>query len=176
MKVLSTCLVTFAFYPCMGQTNTQEAGTNLSHLVESVATVIQPKAPAGATNWGRPVQDIRMSITMTNNTMDRGSSINVVGVITNSSSRAIRLEIPAYFDVVLSNDVGKLYHLIPPVLSHTLHGLETIEPGQETVTPISAAVVNNIELGDYSLQVSRRFTSSDGDFKLESNLLKIAVK
>jgi len=66
-----------------------------------------------AADWGQSVQGVQLAITMTNSVFQVGSSSAVASVTTNSSTNTIIVDISAptiHFDVLLTNDTGKLYH------------------------------------------------------------------
>jgi hypothetical protein len=134
-----------------------------------------------ATDWGKNVQGVQLSIstTTTNSSVIKtGSSINIVAVIRNSSTNAIRLvQIwqPADYDVFLTSGAGKTYHLIDRPLIIRMRTILTINPGEQNIRIIPVKIGKNIETGNYTLQATRFLSSNEGG-KLESNLLKVQIE
>jgi hypothetical protein len=136
-----------------------------------------------ATNWGNSVQGVQLSITMTNNVFQVGSSSAADSVITNSSTNAITVDISAPtidFDVLLISDTGKLYDITTPLKIRELSIPVMINPGEEKsesipVTFGATRFGNAVEPGDYTLKAKRTFSSSDGKFTLESNSIKVTI-
>jgi hypothetical protein len=50
-----------------------------------------------------------------------------------------------------------------------------IEPGRENIAPMSVTFREEIKPGDYTLKATRNFSSSGGDFTVESNSIKVKV-
>jgi hypothetical protein len=129
-------------------------------------------------NWGKSVQGVQLSITMTNNVFQISSSSTVESVITNSSTNAITVDISAptiHFGVYLTNDTGKSYHVTPLLKIREPGRLVTINPDGEQSESIPVIFEDNIEPGNYTLKAKRTFSSSDGNFTLESNSIKVTI-
>jgi hypothetical protein len=130
------------------------------------------------TNWCEAVQGVQLSITMTNNVFDVGSHSVVASVTKNSSTNTIIVDMSAptvNFDVLLTNDTGKLYHVTTPMMIRGPRKLVAIQPGEESVESIPVTFGENIEPGDYTLKATRTFTLNDKEFTLESNSIKVKV-
>src|SRR5208283_4386376 len=104
-------LVAIGANPCLAQNNTVDAAS-----------------------WGDSVQDVQLSIAMTNRVFQIGSSSVVTSVTRNSSTNAITIDISAptvNFDVLLISDTGKLYHITTPLNIRELDELVMINHGEE---------------------------------------------
>jgi hypothetical protein len=133
---------------------------------------------AKAADWGGSVQGIRLSITTTNNVLKIATSTSIESVIKNSSTNAITVDVLAptiYFDVLLTSDTGKLYHITTPLEIRGPGRLVAINPGEELNESIPVTFGNNIEPGDYTLKATRTFTLNDKEFTLESNSIKVKI-
>ena len=167
---------------CVAQSNAASGATNRVPFAPHFWNGVQPAAPIGATNWGKAVQGVRLSITMTNSVVQSGSSSIIVAVITNCSTNFVELGVTnpeVDFDPILTDGSGKVLHLIarpPPPLLTRSSTVMTMNPGEQCVWVLSVPFGNGIAPGGYTLQASRGFKTSDGSFKLESNPLKIQVK
>ena len=182
MLSLSVVAVALAGNVCISKSNGQPTMTNSAPSGGYTPNRNQPKAPPGATNWGKSVNGVSLSLFMTNRIVERGSSVSVSAVITNASRGAVYLETtatPADFDCLLTNGAGKVYHLIPPILLIRLHGMDTLEPREEIVRVLPVTFGNKIEPGDYILQATRGFKASTmGEewITLVSNPLQVQIK
>jgi hypothetical protein len=134
------------------------------------------------TNWGQNVQGVQFAVTVTTNVFKFGSSSVVTFVTKNFSTNTITVFVPASMsgsDVILTNDTGKLYHIISHPKNKNadalLSGLAPIDPGAEVVESIPVTFGENIEPGDYDLKATRHFSSGKVDFTLESNLIKLRI-
>ncbi len=180
MAILSICIGICGMNLCIAQSNTTSAATNVTRLGGvRMWHGDPPQAPPGATNWGKAVHDVRLSVTITNNVVEIGSTNLVAVVITNSSEIGIILPSSLLdFDVILTNTEGKLFHLIaplsPPLFSRIIDA-RTINAGEYWVWLLSVPFEKNILPGEYTLQAFRGFTSADGSFQLESNILKVQI-
>jgi hypothetical protein len=131
-----------------------------------------------AANWGQSIQGVQLAIMMTNGVFQVGSSSSIVSVTENSSTNAIIVDMSAptvNFDVLLTNDTGKLYHVTTPMMIRGPRKLVAIQPGEKSVESIPVTFREEIEPGDYTLKATRTFTSNDGDFTLESNSIKVQI-
>jgi hypothetical protein len=178
--LLKLCIGLLEANLCLAQSNTTVAPNSLAPF--DFSNGVQPKAPPGATNWGKSVAGVRLSITMANGFVEAGSTNIIVAVITNSSTNFIEMGVTspaADFDPILTSSAGKLYHLVAPLpmpLLTRVNMFVAMHPGEQCVWILSVPFVKSIEPGNYTLQASRGFKTSDGGFKLESNPLKIQVK
>jgi hypothetical protein len=139
----------------------------------------QSIASQAESRWGESIQDIRLSITVTNSVVQSGSSGNVIAVITNASKSTIKLLFtgtPADFDLILKNADGKLYHLIPQNVIESAIPIN-VDPGKCEITTLTVSFGKNIQPGDYILEATRVFFNvKDEHFELKSNILKVQVK
>jgi hypothetical protein len=180
IMLASICMVAFGVIPCLAQ----QSGT--------------PEA----TDWGKSVQGVQLSITMTNDVVDAGALLNVVAVIKNASTNAIQLHSTGPitdYDLLLTNSVGKSYHLTPAAYITHRNTIETIYPGMHKISIMPVKFGENIKLGDYTLKATRFFSVviggnvspktgfgepgnfsnvgvSGGNYRVESNLLKVRIK
>jgi hypothetical protein len=137
----------------------------------------------GATNWGKSVKGVQLLITLATNVFQVGSSSTVESSIINSSTNAITVDISAptiHFDVLLISETGKLYHITTPLAIRELSLPVMINPGEEKSEsiPVTFGVTrfgDAVEPGDYTLKAKRTFSSSDGNFTLESNSIKVKI-
>jgi hypothetical protein len=159
-------------------------------LVMNISTA-QPSGPTEATNWGKSVQGVQLSISVTNNVFRVGSSTTVASVTKNSSTNDITVDISAptvEFDVLLTNGLGKLYHVTTPMAIREPRQLVTIKPGGESFESIPVTfgetrLGDTVEPGDYTLLAMRYFSLSRGRFALvgsnsiplESNPIKVRI-
>jgi hypothetical protein len=131
------------------------------------------------TNWGESVQGVQLSITVTNSVFRVGSSAAVASVTKNSSTNVIVVDIFAptvVFDLLLTSDTGKLYHVTTPMKIRGPRQLVEIKPGEESAESIPMTFGENIEPGDYTLKATRHFSMHGKDFELVSNFLKVQLK
>jgi hypothetical protein len=130
------------------------------------------------TNWGKSVQGVQLSIAMTNNVVEPGTSIWVATVITNTSTNAVRVIQTGRetdYDLLLANRTGKTYNLTPKFALGSRSRL-FINPGKGYSLTIPVTIASNIASGDYALTASRHFYLSNLDLKLESNPLRVEVR
>jgi hypothetical protein len=139
----------------------------------------QSNDPQTITHLGDSVQGVQLSITMTNNIFPVGSSVAVMSATKNLATNDIILNIAVptlNFDLILSNDAGKLYHVTSRLsIRGSMHQFETIKPGGESFESIPVTFVENIEPGDYTLKATRHFSMGGRDFELESNSIKVQI-
>ena len=141
--------------------------------------IAKSNSPMKAADWGESVQGVQLSVTMTNSDVRIGASATIGAVIKNQSTNDITLDIsvPALsFDVLITNGAGKSYHIItmPALILYPRH-LVKIKPGRENGESIPVTFAEDIEPGDYILKATRKFTTKDGGFTLESNSIKVQV-
>jgi len=173
------CLISFNSQMCRSQTNAAAHSNNASAFGIQVWCGDQVKIPVDATNWGSSVQNVRLQIYLTNSVVHSGSSLTMLGIITNASTNAIALTrtVPTTgYDVRLTSRAGKSYDLTEMPALMNARGYYAINQGVISAVTLPVNFGTNIEPGDYTLQATRAFSSSDGNFKLESNPLKIQIK
>jgi len=140
----------------------------------------QSNGPAAATNWGKSVLGVQLSITMTNSVFEAGSSTTVGALIRNSSTNPITLGYPLAatgFIVLVTNEAGKSYHIEPVWFGgSSVVGLP-LNPEETRAWTIPVTFGPIIAPGDYTLIARRNFNMTGLDFPtLESNPLKVQVK
>jgi hypothetical protein len=136
-------------------------------------------APPDAASWGKPVQGVRLSITLSNDIVAVGEETTLSAAITNSSTNSITLAVG--FTVLLTSDTGKIYQLVTPVLLQSGRVVEkNLEPGGSRSWNIPLKVRGDIKPGNYTLEATKSFSVSNGrsfvGFRLVSNDLKVQVK
>lgn len=130
------------------------------------------------THWGNSVQGVQLSIRITNNIFQVGSSTTVMSVTKNSSTNTIAMDISAptiNFDIVLTNNTGTLYHVTTRIGIRMPGIILKIKPGEEYAQSIPVTFEQEIEPGDYTLKATRQFGMSHGGFELESNSIEVQV-
>ena len=150
------CLIALGIVACRAQSNSSQTSSS---------------------RW-MDVQGVRMSITLTNDVIEAGSTITLVAVIKNSSTNAIHLGQlwePADYDVLLTSGAKKVLHLIQEPDISTLNTRLTINPGEQNVRVIPVTFGKSIEPGDYTLSATRRFAFSEVELTLESNSIKVKI-
>jgi hypothetical protein len=129
-------------------------------------------------NWGKSVQGVQLSISITNNVIKPGEETRIKTIITNSGTNAIDLSMTGSdtdFDLFLTNGAGRGYNLTPEfIVGSTFY--YTVNKTNKFAEEIPLTVGTNVEPGDYTLYAYRRFSSGDGHFRLESNPIKLQVK
>lgn len=146
--------------------------------VGSNICLAQSNNPAKSSDWGTSVHAVQLNITITNRVFRIGSSATVESTTKNSSTNDITIETSyptVIFDLILTNGTGKTYHVTTPRSIRGPRRLETLKPGQERSESIPATFEENIEPGDYILKAIRHFSSSTGEFALESNSIKVQL-
>ena len=139
----------------------------------------RPKAPPGATNWGKSIEGVRLSMTTTNSVFESGASTSVLCVISNSSTNVIFLvstSLPQDYELLLVNDAGRSYHVILPTVVWKSTRIE-LPPGEVDVRNLAVTFRRAIEAGYFTLTAARQF-SADGRswIKLQSSPLRIQIK
>jgi hypothetical protein len=138
----------------------------------------QQIATEKAVEWGKDVQGVRLSLTMTNKVIDIGSTVEITAIIKNASTNSIGFELigtPADYDLILTNATKKLYHLTSPD-DFDSSRWQSIDPGRENIRQITVTFKNNIAPGEYTLEASRVFGMKDHEYKLVSNPIKVRIK
>lgn len=132
----------------------------------------------GTIGWGKSVQGIQLSVAMTNDIFQVGYSTFVTAVTRNSSTNAITMDISVpmlNFDVSLTSDNGKTYHVTVRTIILHPRKFVTIQPGGENVVSIPVTFRDEIEPGDYTLKAVRHFKLNEKEFILESNSIKVQI-
>ncbi len=145
----------------------------------------------GATNWGKSVQGVQLSITMATNVLKLGSSTTVEAVTKNSSTNDIVVDMfppTMVFDVLLIDSAGKSYHATTPTVIMGPLLFVTVKPGAESSEsiPVTFGMTrfgDTVEPGDYTLFATRHFGFNQEDFihlgnrlfALESNSIKVTI-
>jgi hypothetical protein len=139
-------------------------------------------AAQSITNWGESVHDVQLSITLSNNIINIGSTVLISAIIQNLSTNVISLleRSPLTdFNVTLSSSLGKEYKLTPdrrnmPITrSFTMN----LNPGEVRDLRIVVTISKDIKAGDYTLKAKRNFISIGGDGgELVSNPLKVHIQ
>ena len=127
---------------------------------------------------GESVQGVQLSISMTNSVVKTPLSTTVTAVTRNLSTNEIRVDIAfltVFFDIILTDDRGKLYHVITPVLVRGPREIVPLKPGEQRSDSIPVTFSEDIEPGDYTLKTTRSFTLKGQEFHLVSNPLKIRI-
>jgi hypothetical protein len=164
-------------------------------LLLPTRTPAQSLGHPAAADWGPGVQGVQLSISLTNNIFQVGSSATVESVTQNSSTNDIVVDIFAptvVFDVVLTNSAGKSYHITTPMRIRGPSQFVTIKPGDNSAESIPVTFGqtrfgDTVEPGEYTLLATRHFSfvthdlrpgdeAELADLKLESNVLKVRVR
>jgi hypothetical protein len=178
LALLSMYILVFGANLCTAQSNGPPEVTTPETLPYDPWPAYHPKIPADATNWGTPVQGVQLLIYTTNSVMERGSSIEVLTVIRNAATNLIRLgeQNPWNdFDFSLTNAAGNSYKLNRPH-RNTLNLMVGLNPRTQRAMFIPVESWKSMVPGDYTLAATRSFWSSNGNFKMESNPLKVQIK
>jgi hypothetical protein len=134
------------------------------------------------TDWGESVHKVHLSIALSNNIIDIGSTMTLSAKIENASTNVIRLiETGPLTDfvIVITNGSGNVYKLSPDNTRRPTYYRLTIslQPGEIRDWSLLATIGKDIEPGDYILKASKSFSSIGGDGgELVSNLLKVQIK
>jgi len=162
--------------PCRAQSNDplQSAGNG-----QKFEHFERPKAPPCATNWGKSIAGVRLSMTITESAFESGSSVTVLCVISNASTNVIYLGVtglPQDYDLVLENRTGMAYHLITPTGAEK-NIVISLPPGEVDIRNLDVKLWNEIEPGDYTLTATRLFSAGQNKWlKVDSNPLKIEIR
>jgi len=141
--------------------------------------------------YGKSVQEVQLSISVSNSVIVVGSELVISAEIKNLSTNVIYLSESSPemdFNVLLTSDSGKVYKLTPPAVVFTRLLRTDLKPGESRdwiihvginkyfEPPSLVATDKNIEPGDYILKATRHFSKNNSIFELESNLLKVQIK
>ena len=119
-----------------------------------------------------------MSIATTNNIFKVPSSTIVRAVTENASTNEIRVDIAfptVIFDLLLTNNIGKVYHVTTPLAIRGPRQIVTLRPGERRMDDIPTTFQASIGPGDYTLTATRSFVVRGKDFVLASNPLGITI-
>jgi hypothetical protein len=159
-------------------------------LVLAVTSAIaQADIPGTNTIWGQSVYGVQLSISLTNKVISVGSDMTITGRIRNASTNVIiMVETDRHtdFDVFLASDAGILYkltnnheqqwHFTSPLnlRAGEIRDWLISVTSRDWSKYVTGSVV--IQAGEYTLMATRRFSTGEGDFQLESNWLTVQVK
>ena len=144
--------------------------------IEANMCLAQSNNSQTITNWGKSVQGVQLSITLSNRIFQVGSSPTVAAVIRNSSTNDITLlDVGVNGNVLLTNNTGKSYNIVKPVTILYPTRFVTIKPGEERDESIWVTFGEDIEPGDYTLKAARTFGLNHRNFRLESNSINVKV-
>lgn len=132
------------------------------------------------TSWGDPVQDVQLSISMSNTFITVSSKTSLLAEIKNSSTNIVEVIIsdPLVNDFtvfltdskhsyIIAEPSGAVSGIMPPVF---------ISPGESRRWVVVLNIGNNIEPGAYTIKANRHFKISGRDLKLVSNALEVKLK
>jgi hypothetical protein len=155
---------------------------NAKVTAQPIASLSNPNMPAS-------VKGVQLSINLTNNVITADSETIINVEITNASLKVIRMvetdPLKDFNVVLISNQAlplkGEATYLTYQLTSDTsAHGyaktLLEIGPGERRDWRIPVIISAGIQPGEYTLQATRRFRSSGGDYELKSNFLKVQVQ
>ena len=157
---------------------TMKYGTTLLAILGANLCAAQTNGPLQATVWGKSLQGVQLSISMTNRSVVAGSSSALVATVTNASRNVARLLVTLgepEVELLLTNASGLRYNLTPQPADSSRLSFE-LEPGKTSVSTTQAVIGKNIAPGDYTLTGTRWFFANGSNLKLESNPLKIQIK
>jgi hypothetical protein len=139
----------------------------------------QPNWAFGVTNWGNPVHGVRFGLIMETKVIVPGSHMTFGAVFTNASTNDITLQegdSRTDYAFTLTSTEGKVYHIPVPFAEGSSFPDVKLKPGTQFEEATDARLPADVESGDYTLTATRKARSKEGDFKLESNQLKLHVK
>jgi len=116
---------------------------------------------------------------METNIIKPGSRMDFGTVVTNASTNTITLAWgtpETDFAFTLTNTEGKVYQIPAPLHEGSIFPDARLEPGAQFEEATLMRLPADFESGDYMLTATRKARSKEGDFKLESNQLKLHVK
>jgi len=140
-----------------------------------VSCLFHSKECFGDDHWGKAVQDVKLTINLTNNVFLVGSSTAFEAVITNASTVPITVDKNFTLTVIIKNNGGKSYDVTASKM--ILHPIQpvTVLPGGKCTNSVSATFEQDVEPGDYALSATQAFQSQNQDFTLESNPIKVTI-
>jgi hypothetical protein len=149
----------------------------------------QPTNSQSITNWGESVNGVQLSVSLSTNILNVGSSSSVLYRVKNSSTNVIGwgvVNVYHGFDVFLTNSSGKVYFLTPQrntnatiiSVSYSYYYRMGIGETYEYAVPIN--IDKEIEPGSYQLEAKQHFSIFKKRpmqiFELVSNPLEVQVK
>lgn len=149
----------------------------------TAACIAQTSSAPTVTNWGNPVRDVQLAISLSNNTFSVGTKTTLKCWIKNSSVDEVGLVIWTESDnfyAVLTNNLGKVYELTKdPSKSSAIYHRQVgkpIKPGETAAYEISLPFAEAIKPGPYKLIVRRKVEMGGKWYELVSNVLEVQVK
>jgi len=142
-------------------------------------------------NGSQSVNEVQLSVTVSNNVISVGSMFSIFVQMKNSSTNTIYMSESSPeedFSVFLISNSGNVYELTPTPFRFTRLMRAKLNPGESRdwvihvgvnryfEPPGLVATNKNIEPGDYTLQAMRHFSINDNVFKLDSNSLNIQIR
>lgn len=151
----------------------------LLFLLGSNPCVAQAYSAKEGPKWGKSVEGVQLSISMTNDVVGQGRSFTMVTLITNASTNTVffaHINATVDFQILLTNASGKLYNLTPHVAGGSA-GRLMLDPGLNSQVAVPVTVGKNVEPGDYELKATRVFrVNGSKELFLESNLLRVKIE
>jgi uncharacterized membrane protein len=143
----------------------------------------QASGPQLVKSWGKSIEGVQLSITLSNNLIATGSRATIVAEINNSSTNDIYIGESSYnnrdFKVFLESSDGKLFKLTPnltpgeQISSRMIR--RRLKPGESHNWNILVTIGKNIEPGDYMLKATRNVIIDHRSLDLTSNPLKVRI-
>ena len=146
---------------------------------------------SATTSWSKPVRDIRMSVSIDNNVIAKGSDFAITIMVTNLSTNILVVSetMPeGIFTVSLADEFQRTYQLTRSSHFYTHALVANLKPGQSRTWRILAGVnqyfappglaptQKDIPPGDYVLKATGNFKLKDGhDVGLGADL-KVQIK
>jgi hypothetical protein len=142
----------------------------------------QPNTFQTITNWGESLNGVHLSINVSTNVIDIGSTAFISAKIQNSSTNTVSMierNPLTEFDITLSSNSGKKYNLTPDIRNMPVRRSFTVNlnPGEVQDWRIPVSFGKAIEPGDYLLKAKRNIIATGGNGgALVSNLVKVQIK
>lgn len=144
-----------------------------------------PTSSSEAADWGKAVQDVRMSVSLSNRVLVAGSTVILWIQIENASKGTLwaspgaargKPGVPG-FEVFLASSSGRLQKLTPePKPVYGAPPLILINPGEAPGWRFPITIKKDTDPGNYTLKVTQRFRKNDRRyFDIESNQLEVQV-
>lgn len=146
---------------------------------------------AQSTNHSPAVEDVQLSISLTNNVIPVGSMFSVFAEMTNTSTNPVYISetTPEQdFLIFLTNSSGTVYQISPSPFHKTGSTVRTLNPGDKHDWSINAWVSRyyeppgytpthqNVPTGNYTMKVTTKLATQYKVFKAESNVVEIQIK
>jgi hypothetical protein len=153
-------------------------------ILWATACIAQQTNPqTGNSDWGKPVCDVQMSITLTNRVVAFDSPAILQCEIRNLSTNVISVQDtgePIYdFNVSLISNSGKTTHLTPKnkvPRSIFMNLFVGINPNKSYTCDIPLSLDSTIVVGAYEIEVTRAIMVKKKRYVLVSNLLNVQIK